>query len=170
MAPVKSLEVNGKVSTAFKFLIVLKESISTSCIVHIHCRCISAVSLDIYNCSFLCFKLSRVQLVVMCTRSGGVLFSVSDSLTDILQRLGYQFLNLSFSVEFPFYLKKKICKNFLVLSSDQRPVQESQTGSILQFSSLTFLSVNFHTNMFLLLLTQSILNTSELVQSTHVFI
>lgn len=60
MAPVKSLEVNGKISTAFKFLIVLKESISTSCIEHIHCRCISAVSLDIYNCSFLCFKLSRV--------------------------------------------------------------------------------------------------------------
>lgn len=56
MAPVQSLEVNGKVSAAFNFLIVLKESISTSCIVHIHCRCISALSLDIYNCRFLCFN------------------------------------------------------------------------------------------------------------------
>lgn len=60
MASVKSLEINGKIFPAFKFLIVLKESISTSCMVHIHCRCISAVSQGIYNCSFLCFKLSSV--------------------------------------------------------------------------------------------------------------
>lgn len=110
MALRQSSLVNIKIATDLWFFLYCAQTEHLHQLHNVHMiyamDCVLTVSLAIYNCSFLCFTLSRAELLPMCTRNGSKGFSVSDSLTGFLEGSGYSLLNKSFPVDFSFSLEK----------------------------------------------------------------